>query len=75
MKRPFVAVVLCYAAGLLIAGIFQPPIAVLFSISFFFFAPALVFEKFRLILICILLALAGWANLIFHAAVISPNDL
>jgi competence protein ComEC len=75
MKRPLVAIVSCYAIGLLLAEIFQPPLAVLFSISFFVLALALVLEKFRPILICILLALAGWTNLILHTAVISPDDL
>src|SRR5271154_1864270 len=75
MKRPLVAVVSCYATGLLLAEIFQPPLAVLFSISFFVFVLALILKKFRPILICLLLALAGWTNLIFHTAIISPNDL
>jgi competence protein ComEC len=34
MKRPFVAVVSCYAIGLLLAGIFQPPLVALFAASF-----------------------------------------
>jgi competence protein ComEC len=75
MKRPLAAVVSYYAIGLLLAGIFQPPLAVLFLISFFVFVLALVLKKLRPILICILLALAGWTNLILHTAVISPNDL
>jgi ComEC/Rec2-related protein len=75
MKRPFVAVVSGYAIGLLLAEIFQPPLAVLFSISFFVLVLAFALEKIRPILICILLALTGWTNLIFHTAVISPNDL
>ncbi|MGA9876052.1 MAG: ComEC/Rec2 family competence protein [Solirubrobacteraceae bacterium] len=75
MKRPLAAVVSCYATGLLLAEIFQPPPIVLFSISFFTLALAIVLKKFRPILICILLALAGWTNLIFHTAIISPDDL
>ncbi|MGH7976598.1 MAG: ComEC/Rec2 family competence protein, partial [Limisphaerales bacterium] len=75
MKRPLAAVVSFYAIGLLLAEIFPPPLAVLFSISFFVLVLAFVLEKFRPVLICILLALAGWTNLIFHTAVISPNDL
>jgi hypothetical protein len=34
MKRPFVAVVSCYAIGLLLAGILRPPLVVLFGIAF-----------------------------------------
>ena len=75
MNRPLVAVVSCYAAGLLLAEISQPPLAALFAASFFVLVLALVLEKFRPILICILLALAGWTNLVFHTAVISPDDL
>ena len=75
MKRPLVAVVSCYAAGLLLAEMFQPPLAVLFAISFFILILALVLKKLRPVLICILLALVGWTNLVFHTAVLSPNDL
>jgi competence protein ComEC len=75
MKRPLAAVVSFYAIGLLLAEIFQPPLAVLFSISFFVLVLAFALEKFRAILIPILLALAGWTNLLFHTAIISPNDL
>jgi ComEC/Rec2-related protein len=75
MKRPLAAVVFFYVIGLLLAEMFQPPLAALFAVSFFVLALALVFEKFRLILICLLLALAGWTNLVFHTAIISPDDL
>ena len=75
MKRPLVAVVCCYAAGLLLAEIFQPPLVALFAVSFFVLALIFVLKKLRPVLICILLALAGWTNLVFHTVVISPNDL
>jgi len=75
MKRPLAAVVSFYATGLLLAEIFQPALPILFSISFFVLVLAIAVEKFRPILICLLLALAGWTNLIFHTAIISPNDL
>ena len=75
MKRPLVAVVSCYAAGLLLAEIFQPPLTALFAASFFTLVLALVLNKFRPVLICILLALAGWTNLVFHTEIISPVDL
>jgi competence protein ComEC len=75
MKRPFVAVVSCYATGLLLAEFFQPPLAALFGVSFFAFALALVLKKFRPLLISSLLVLTGWTNLIFHTTVISPDDL
>jgi ComEC/Rec2-related protein len=75
MKRPLVAVVSSYAIGLLLAEVFQPPLATLFAISFLVLILAIVLEKFRPVLICLLLALAGWTNLVFHTAIISPNDL
>ena len=75
MKRPLVAVVSFYSAGLLLAEIVQPPLAALFAASFFVLILVLALEKLRPVLICILLALAGWTNLIVHTAVISPNDL
>jgi len=75
MKRPLVAVVSCYAIGLLLAEIFQPPLTALFISAFATLVLALILPRFRPLLICLLLALAGWTNLIFHAAVISPNDL
>jgi competence protein ComEC len=75
MKRPLVAVVSCYAAGLLLAEIFQPPLTALFSVSFLVLALIFVLEKLRPVLIYIVLALAGWTNLIVHTAIISPNDL
>ena len=75
MKRPLAAVVACYAAGLLFGKNFQPPLAALFAVSFLFLALIALLEKSRPILICILLALAGWTNLVVHTAVISPDDL
>ena len=75
MKRPLVAVVSCYTFGLLLGAMFQLPPVVLFSVSFFVLVLVLVLEKFRLFLLGVLLALAGWTNLIFHTAVLSPDDL
>ena len=88
MKRPLVAVVSCYATGLLLAEVFQPPLVALFGIAFVVLALALacraeafarrrvlVLEKFRSWLIWPLLALVGWTNLAGRIAVVSPNDL
>jgi competence protein ComEC len=75
MKHPLLAVVSCYATGLLLAEISQPPLAALFISAFITLAPALILPRFRPFLIWPLLALAGWTNLIVHTAVISPNDL
>jgi ComEC/Rec2-related protein len=75
MKRPFVAVVSCYAIGLLVAGIFQPPLAALFAAAFVLVVLVLVLGKLRPLLIWPLLALVGWVNLASRTAVVSPNDL
>lgn len=75
MKRPFVPVVSLYAAGLLLAEFFQPPLTALFAVSFFVLLLLFIFKKFRPFLLCALLTLAGWTNLVFHIAILSPNDL
>ena len=75
MKRPFVIVVSFYAIGLLLAYFFHLPLAVLFAASFLVLILVFVLEKSRPVLFCALLTLAGWTNLAFHTAIISPNDL
>ncbi len=75
MNCPLVAVVFAYAAGLLFAQLFQPPLAALFGFTFFVLVLVLVFKKARLFLIWPFLALVGWTNFAAHTAVISPNDL
>src|SRR5205823_4147954 len=42
---------------------------------FFILGLVLIAEKLRRTLVWPLLILAGWTNLIFHTAVLSPNDL
>ena len=71
MNRPLVAVVFAYAAGLLLAQWFQPPLAALFGFTFL----VLVLEKARPFFIWPLLALVGWTNFAARTAVVSPNDL
>jgi competence protein ComEC len=75
MKRPLVAVASCYAAGLLIGEMSQPPLAVLLAVSFGVLTLIVALKTLRQYLIWPLLALAGWTNLTLHTAVISPNDL
>jgi ComEC/Rec2-related protein len=75
MKRPLVAVVCCYATGLLLAELFQPPLVALFGIAFVVLVLALVLEKFRPLLIWLLIAFVGWTNLASRTAIVSPNDL
>jgi ComEC/Rec2-related protein len=75
MKRPLVAVVSCYAAGLLLAQFFQPPLIALFVSSFGLLAITLAWGRLRPFLIWPLLVLVGWTNLVSHTAIISPDDL
>ncbi|HXI73401.1 MAG TPA: ComEC/Rec2 family competence protein [Verrucomicrobiae bacterium] len=75
MKYPLVAVVVCYAAGLLLAETFQPPPAALFAISFFILVLVLGLEKLRPVLVWPLLMLVGWTNLTVHNTTVSPDDL
>ena len=75
MKRPLVAVVFCYAIGLLLAGIIQPPLLALFAAAFVLLILAIVVGKLRSFLIWPLLALVGWTNVASRTAVVSPNDL
>jgi hypothetical protein len=73
--RPFVVVVSFYSIGLLLAGFFRPPPADLFIASFLLLLLALALGKWRMYLLCALLVLTGWTNLIFRTAIVSPNDL
>lgn len=73
--RPFVVVVSFYGFGLLLAEFFQPPLPALFAASFLMLLLVLAVAKWRAFLLCALLILTGWTNLVFHTAIISPNDL
>jgi competence protein ComEC len=75
MNRPLASVVVAYAAGLLLARVFQPPPAVLLGAAAAVLTAALASAKLRSFLVWPLLALAGWANFICQTAVVSPNDL
>ena len=75
MKHPLLAVVSTYAGGLLLAETFQPPLALLFAISFLILAVALMHKRLRPFFIWLLQVLAGWVNLVSQTAVISPNNL
>ncbi|HXC36100.1 MAG TPA: ComEC/Rec2 family competence protein [Candidatus Acidoferrales bacterium] len=73
--RPFVVVVSFYGFGLLLAEFFQPPPPALFAASFLMLLLVLAVAKWRAFLLCALLILTGWTNLVFHTAIVSPNDL
>ena len=75
MKRPLVAATSAYAAGVLLAQIFHPPLMALGASACGVLVAALSFRRCRGRLIWPLLTIAGWTNLMLHTAVISPNDL
>ena len=75
MKRPLLSVVSFFVLGLLLAKIFQPPLAALYAVSFVVLLLVLVLKKVRSRLIWSLIVLVGWTNLVSRTAVISPNDL
>ncbi|MCW5555617.1 MAG: ComEC/Rec2 family competence protein [Verrucomicrobiae bacterium] len=75
MKRPLVPVALCYAAGLLLAAAFQPPLLLLFAVAFALLGAAVSVPQARVWLLGAVLVVAGWTNLVTRTAVISPVDL
>ena len=75
MNRPFVSIVLAYAAGLLLAQCVHLPLLSLFIITFGILLPMLVFKNLRALLIWPLLLFAGWTNFESRTATVSPNDL
>ena len=75
MNRPLASVVMAYAAGLLIAQIFQPPPAALLGLTAVILILTIASTKLRPLLFWPLLALAGWTNFICQTAVVSPDDL
>ena len=75
MNRPLASVVMAYAAGLLLAQLFQPPPALLLGLTVLVLILTLASARLRPFFFWPLLALAGWTNFICHTAVVSPNDL
>jgi len=66
---------LVYAAGLLLAEFFQPPLALLFAISLGLAGVAMLLARARAWLVWPLLLFTGWTNLVWHTAAVSPHDL
>lgn len=75
MKRPLAAVVLFYAAGLLLAALWQPRLGTLFAAAFVVLVLFFAVRKGRPLFLCALLVLAGWTNLVCRTAIVSPGDL
>ena len=75
MKRPLGIVAALYAGGLLLGDYFQPPLPCLFATALAFAAAALLLPRFRSLLIWPLIVFTGWTNIVWHTAIVSPNDL
>src|SRR6478736_1305035 len=75
MKRPLIRVALYYAGGLLLAEALQPPLVLLFGVSFALLALALCAAKTRPLLLGPLLVMLGWTNLVHRTALLAPQDL
>ena len=75
MKRPLGMVALCYGGGLMLAEFFQPALLILFTLSLGLAVAAIAFSRFRNFLLWPLIVCTGWTNLVWHTAVISPDDL
>src|SRR5579864_3817060 len=75
MKRPLGIVAVLYAGGLLLGDHFQPPLPCLFATALAFAAAALLLPRFRSLLIWPLIIFTGWTNIVWHTAIVSPNDL
>jgi len=68
-------VAFCYAGGVALGEWAHPPLALLFGAGFAAGLAALAWKGGRGWLLAVLLALAGWANMERHTAVVAPRDL
>jgi ComEC/Rec2-related protein len=75
MRHPLVIVVVCYLAGLLLAGQFNLPLASLIAAGLGLALIAALFQSTRRWSLPLLIVFAGWANLTAHQQIISPQDL
>ncbi len=75
MKRPLLPVALCYAGGLLLAVVVQPPLLWLFTASFCLLIAAVALSRMRSLVLWPLIILVGWTNMVNRTAVISPHDI
>ena len=75
MNRPLGWVALGYGGGLLLAEFFQPALLILFTLSLGLAVVAISFARLRSYLLWPLIVCTGWTNLVWHTAVISPDDL
>src|SRR4051812_21729100 len=75
MKRPLGLVTLLYGGGLFLGEWFRLSLLVLFPISLTLAVIALCSQRLRPFLLFPLIVLTGWTNLVWHTAIVSPQDL
>jgi ComEC/Rec2-related protein len=75
MKQPLAGVVGLFATGILIGRFVAPPLAVLFIVTLGAGLGALLTVRRPRLNCCLLLVAAGWTNLTWRTAVLSPHDL
>jgi len=75
MRRPFPAVALVYAGGVLAGNALFTPLAWLFALSLLMVLSALILVRARYFLLWPLLFITGWTNLSSRTQVLSPDDL
>jgi hypothetical protein len=75
MKRPMLRVVLGYGGGLIVGEFFRAPLAFLFTFAFLVLILTLALPRARGWLLYLLLFVAGWTNLCWRTAIVSPLDL
>jgi ComEC/Rec2-related protein len=75
MKRPLLSVALLYAAGIALASRVEVSLGPLFGAALGLTALALAWPRARPLLLGAVLFFAGWVNLGWRSAVLSPQDL
>ncbi|MCL5096322.1 MAG: ComEC/Rec2 family competence protein [Candidatus Omnitrophica bacterium] len=75
MKRPLVTAAAFYVFGILLAVFLQVPWPWLFAVAIPLAGTTLAWSRAQPVLLGFLLIMAGWANLAWRTAILSPYDL
>ena len=75
MKRPLLPVALLFVVGILLAERIRLPLTVLFAACLATALAGLAWDKGRLWLLGLLIALTGWTDAAWHNAILAPGDL
>ena len=75
MKRPLLPVALLFSAGIALADVVETPLVPLFGAAGGLSVLALVWPRARPLLLAAAVFFAGWVNLSWRAATLSPHDL